>query len=587
MIELDRLLEAGVISPLDYHFGRLLKRIANGADPPSVPLAGALVSRRNREGHVCIPLDRMAGRPLIPGESDATTPLLAQWREDLQKSKMVGAPGEFAPLIADPADRIYLYRYWRYQDRLVQSIRDRLDEPAEMPSTGELTAALDRFFSPDPEGIDGQRAAARTALTRGFCVISGGPGTGKTTTVAKILALLAQLGGNGPPAVALAAPTGKAAARLQESIRNAEAGSAFEPVRDSIPETAATVHRLLGAIPDSPDFRHHRDRPLSADVVVVDESSMVDLALMSKLAQALKPSARLILLGDRDQLASVEAGAVLGDICNTGGRRTTAPIADSIVHLKTNYRFGDDSGIGATARAINDGDAEAALETLRDPNRTDTQWRRPLNPRSPSKAFVDAVRDGFRSYLSRLDRPDEALAAFDGFRILCALRRGPFGAPAVNTLVEKILADSGLIRPSGTWYPGRPVMITRNDYPLRLFNGDIGITAPDPEAGGDLRVWLPAADGGLRKLHPRRLPEHETVYAMTVHKSQGSELSRVMLILPDRPAPVLTRELLYTGITRAREQVEIHGGVQIFRQAVANRIERSSGLRDALWGESM
>ncbi len=587
MIELDRLFKAGVISPLDYHFGRLLERIANGADPESVPLAGVMTSRRNREGHVCIPLDRMAGRPLIPGDDDATAPPLGQWREDLQKSKVVGAPNDFAPLIADSADRVYLYRYWRYQDRLVQSIRDRLDEPAERPSTGELATALDRFFPPDPDGTDGQRAAARTALTRRFCVISGGPGTGKTTTVAKILALIARLSGNGSPAVALAAPTGKAAARLQESIRSAKAGPAFESVRDAVPETAATVHRLLGAIPDSPDFRYHRGRPLSADVVVVDESSMVDLALMSKLAQALKPSARLILLGDRDQLASVEAGAVLGDICNTGGSRTTAPIADSIVHLETNYRFGADSGIGAAARAINDGDAEAAIGAFRDPDRTDTRWRRPLTPRSPSETFVTAVREGFRDYLSRLDRPAEALAAFDGFRILCALRRGPFGAPAVNTLVERILEKSGLIGKSGTWYPGRPVMITRNDYPLRLFNGDIGITAADPEAGGDLRVWLPAADGGLRKLHPRRLPEHETVYAMTVHKSQGSEFGRVMLILPDRPAPVLTRELLYTGITRAREQVEIHAGVPIFRRAVENQIERSSGLRDALWGEPM
>jgi exodeoxyribonuclease V alpha subunit len=335
---------------------------------------------------------------------------------------------------------------------------------------------------------------------------------------------------------------------------------------------------------------------------------MVDLALLARLMMALPAGARLILLGDQDQLASVEAGAVLGDICDTGRAHGFSPalvqvlrdvleeqtiwpveeasgrgLRDDIVPLQRNYRFGADSGIGAVSRQINAGESDQALARIRENTEGgDIGWRDLPSPERLSRDLRKAVREGFAPYLQQSD-PEAVFERLNAFRILCALREGPYGVRGLNYLVEQQLQREGLIHPQGRWYRGQPILITQNDYTLRLFNGDVGVILPDPGADQELRAWFPGEKGPWRKFRPRRLPAHETVYALTVHKSQGSEFDRVLLILPDRDNPILTRELIYTAITRARERVEIWGREEVFRSAVARRIRRSSGLREALW----
>ncbi len=598
---INRICDTSIFSFLELHFARFITDISRSENVSELFLAAALLSRYQSEGHICLDLSAV---------QDADVPIdlpeLNDWCEKLRKSGVVGTPGEYKPLILDHQSRLYLYRYWEYQENLATHIRTRVVKPVEDVNLPLLGQGLRRLFPKDPaDETDWQEVAAFSALTQKFCVISGGPGTGKTTTVSKILTLLLEQ--NPGMRIALAAPTGKAAARLQEAIVR-EKEKLPREIREILPETASTLHRLLGSIPNSPYFRHNAKNPLPADVLVIDEASMVDMALMSKLIQALPRQARLILLGDKDQLASVEAGAVLGDICEAGNLRSfshlfrkdfrqitgheirtprtetaDANIADCIVQLQQNYRFGGESGIGAVSHAVNAGDAKRSRIHIRDETYGDISWKMLPQPDELTREMSETVVRGFSDYLQTTGDPQEVFELFDRFRILCALRRGPYGATAINGLVEQMLRNARLISARGNLYPGRPVLITRNDYQLRLFNGDVGIILRDPEAGGELRVFFPTSDGPPRKLHHLRLPEHETVYAMTVHKSQGSEFDKVLLILPDMDVPVLTRELVYTGITRGRSHVEIWGNENVFHQAVSRGIHRTSGLRDALW----
>jgi exodeoxyribonuclease V alpha subunit len=610
---LATLAASGNFSPLNLQAARFLAEL-DGAAPLELVLAAALVSRQVEEGHVCLDLAEIAARPL-PGLAGPAlvSPELGAWVRALRASPVVGAPGEFKPLVLDGSGRLYLYRYWAYEQALSSYLLERAREPLA-PLEGErLREGLASLFPAPP--TDWQRVAALLALLRPLTVISGGPGTGKTSTVVKILALLSEQSRGGKPRIALGAPTGKAAARLKDSVRTAKSALASSPERlEAIPEDVSTLHRLLGARPGSSRFRHDAGNPLPLDVLVVDEASMVDLPLMAKLVTALPRRARLILLGDRDQLASVEAGAVLGDLCGSSRAEPFSPslaaavgslagdrlpvdpeaqpgsLSDSVVLLQRNYRFGEQSPIGKLSRAIYRGESDAALDGLRS-GEGGLAWV-PLGERGGTlRELAKRVVRGCE-LLVRAERPDQALEALGRFQVLCALRRGKWGAEEVNAFAERELASAGLLRAvprragEERWYPGRPVMVTANDYVLRLFNGDVGVALPDPGAGGDLRVFFPAPEGGLRSLPPARLPAHETAYALTVHKSQGSEFDEVLLLLGDRPAPVLTRELLYTGVTRARRRVEVWGTDGVFREAVARRVKRSSGLRDALWGSA-
>ncbi len=594
-------------SELDIQFARLAERLGGG-NAPEIALAAALASRARVEGHICLDLaDAASGNPVRQKGGACSPPPLDRWLEILAKSPVVGGPGDWRPLVLD-GTRLYLYRYWDYERRLAEGLLGRAADDPEGIDDALLREGLSRLFPPNGGKTDWQKAAAFTAVTKRLCVLSGGPGTGKTYTVAKILALLLEQSGTGFR-IALAAPTGKAAARLQESIREvARTLPCPESVRALIPDEASTVHRLLGSLPGTASFRHDADHPLAADAVVVDEASMVDLALFSRLVQALPARTRLILLGDRDQLASVEAGAVLGDICDTGRDHgyssshriryekitgetlpaaepgeESAVLGDCIATLRKSWRFGEGSGIGAVGRAVNEGDGRRALEAARSGRFADLHWLDLPRPEALQHLLEERLGEMPADFRDAAD-PEAALKLLDRFRVLCALREGPYGVAAVNDLAERILRRRGLIRPEGRWYHGRPVMITRNDYPLRLFNGDVGLILPDRDAGGELRAFFRSPDGLLRSLPPSRLPEHETVWATTVHKSQGSEFDHVLLVLPDRDAPVLTRELLYTAVTRARKRIEICGRQDVFTAACARRTARFSGLRDALWG---
>jgi exodeoxyribonuclease V alpha subunit len=592
----------GVLRPLDYHFARRMAALAGADDDAPLLLAAALASQRTGEGDVCADLNRGDDYRLLQlAAADTALPAAQQWAAELRRHAVVGQPGDYAPLILDQRQRLYLGRYWHFEQVLAQSLLLRAPVWAEGVDRDRLKEGLERLFASSDEP-DWQRIAAALAVLRRFCVISGGPGTGKTRTVTSILALLLEQEQSTPLRIGLAAPTGKAAMRLSESIRAAKAKLTLSPeVASRIPEEAVTLHRLLGFRPGRANPRHGAEHPLHWDVLVVDEASMVDLPMMARLLQALPESTRLILLGDRDQLASVEAGMVLGDICGesangysvelcaalqqvAGVPLVPAPqapaIADCLVMLRKSWRFGDASGIGALARAINAGDGDQALAVLDDPTRTDVLRLAPSSGQ-PARLIRDRLLPMFRQLLACQD-PAEALAIFNRQRILCALREGPLGVLALNRQIEQMLEREGLIRCQGPFYAGRPVMVTVNDHAQQLYNGDIALLLPDAASDGQLRAFFETSEG-VRRVLPSRLPHHETVYAMTVHKSQGSEFERVLMLLPDTQTRVVTRELIYTGVTRASQEVTLLADAQWLVAAIDNRVRRSSGLRERLW----
>ena len=479
------------------------------------------------------------------------------------------------PLVSDSGDgplvlfnsRLYLARYFTYERRLSEKMAELA---AVSYSIDNMDRLLRNFFT-TPEGEqDQQREAARVALHKGLCIISGGPGTGKTTTVVKIVAMLLSQYGPGFR-IALAAPTGKAAMRLRESIAaQIPLLPAENAVKQIVPREAQTVHRLLGVRKYSPSFTHSSKRPLPWDAVVVDEASMVDLALMSKLADALSEGTRLILLGDKDQLASVESGAVLSEC--------TRVLRKNVVELHVAHRF--NAEISAFAGFIKHGDGKALTLLIEDEKVSSVV--------NAGEDWLAVCADRYERYLkqARLTGEREALPAlfqlFNSFRILCTLKNGPSGVAGINEKIERILSARGYESGRSEWYPGRPVIVTRNDYNLGLYNGDVGICLPEYPGSQALFVWFEKEAGLFRRFMPVRLPPHETAWALTVHKSQGSEFREIMVVLPEKDHQLLSRELLYTAVTRAREKVIVRDPAALCGQIVCRAVERSSGLAEQL-----
>lgn len=642
------------------HLDRALARWVAELDPqarPELLMATALLAHLEGRGHTCLPLEALVREPaaLLAWPAPAPQALaqawhalpqgLDDWLEALRRSPVVHeegvAPDQGQPLVlggSATAPLLYLRRYWGYETRVAQALRERASAP--LPVDEALARQwLARLFAPAQPGqvpdapartegdaeVDWQQLACAVALRSRVAVLTGGPGTGKTYTAARLLALLAAMEPPGRPwRVALAAPTGKAAARLRQSIDGAlqDLQTPLQGVLDvqALAQRlgpARTLHALLGAQPHTRQMRHHAGHPLDVDVLLVDEASMVHLEMMAALLDALPASARLVLLGDKDQLASVEAGAVLGDLCRdaAAGRYSTetrrylqattgqtlpdallessaqAPaLAQHMVMLRKSRRFG--GPIGALALAVNQGDAPQARRVLD----ADPQGAVHLLASSDPAAAVQLALRGrlgavgcYRDYLRAMAVPVPAqedahtvwvqgvLRAFDGFRLLCAVREGPWGAAGLNRAVETALRGAGLLQGRGEWYAGRPVMVTRNDAGLGVFNGDIGIVLQAP--GGGLRAYF--ADGPqLRSVGVARLAHVETAFAMTVHKSQGSEFGHTALVLPPQAAgALLSRELVYTGITRARDAFTLVAAQPaVLEQALRQRTQRSSGL---------
>jgi exodeoxyribonuclease V alpha subunit len=491
--------------------------------------------------------------------------LTAGQQQLLSRCSLVSTAAE-TPLVLSN-NRLYLARYYHYEKRLAE----KLTEVAAVSySIDNIERLLNSSFSIPADRQDHQREAARVALTKGLCIISGGPGTGKTTTVVKIVSLL--LAHFGPwLRIALTAPTGKAAMRLRESVASQ---IPFLTVDDTIkallPREAQTLHRLLGVRKHSPTFRYNANRPLPWDVVIVDEASMVDLALMSKLVDGLAKGARLILLGDKDQLASVESGAVLSECIRV--------LSGNVVELQFAHRFNEE--ISRLAGHINNGDGDSTLGMIEDKKVTSVVKAEP--------GWPDFCGDKYERYLKKVKDfdSDEKLPALfqslNSFRIICALKNGALGVIGINETIERILAARGYECGRAEWYPGRPVIVTRNDYNLGLFNGDIGICLPGSPGSRERFVWFEREDGAFRRYLPVRLPSHETAWALSVHKSQGSEFKEVVVVLPETDNQILSRELLYTAVTRAREKVMIRSGAPLCRQVVERLIDRQSGLADQL-----
>jgi exodeoxyribonuclease V alpha subunit len=639
---LQQLAQEKKLSLLTLNFIRYLQRHA--VLPDALIWLVVQLTEAEAQGHSCITVDDEQAAATLLTSVDAeqrsllkaafgTMPAdLQGWQQLLAQCPLVRIAGSAQadagqPLILDQ-NRLYLRRYWQDEQAIANAIQRRLDAPEQNDVPSErIRHWLDQLFpaGEDQDGPDWQRIACALSLRGRFSVITGGPGTGKTYTVARLLCLLLALQEHPDQfRIALAAPTGKAAARLKQSIDGAL--KALAPVLSSVLNEdqlataippATTLHSLLGARPDTRRLRHHAGNPLQMDVLVVDEASMIHLEMMANLLDALSPHTLLILLGDKDQLASVEAGAVMADLCEFategGYRKATAEwllaatgqqipdlymtdrnlLAQHTAMLRKSRRFG--GAIGQLAIAVNEGNAEQAEKVLRQSADEVLSWQQPaqtvqcldlfLNGRgahphaSGFAAFRQIVNAGAQAFADYESWVQAVLQVFDRFRVLCAVREGDWGVQGLNALIENTLLKQEKIKRQGDWYIGRPVIVTRNDYSLRVFNGDIGICLPDPLREGSVRVYFHAGDG-LHSVLASRLSDVETAYAMTVHKSQGSEFGHVALILPPQQSQVMTRELLYTGITRAKTCFTLlTPSPSALQQATAQVTRRNSGLR--------
>ena len=607
---LDALHKGGHLRTLDHALAQSLRRLDRDT-PDAVLAAAALASLAVAKGHAGIRLG--AADALV--EAEIAWPDADAWTRQLAASRWVDTPDD-ATAVADPhaplvleGGLLYLRRYREYERALALGLQRIATQPVPEAGIEPLALLFARLF-PQATHDDRQALAAALALRHALLLVTGGPGTGKTTTTARLLVLLvaqALHAGRASPRIALAAPTGRAAERMAESVRQAvQALAAMGVDADllaALPTSGTTLHRLLGTIPDSPRFRHDGDNPLPFDVVVVDEASMIDLPLMAKLVDAVASGTRLVLLGDPDQLPSVEAGDVLaailgavgeGDAMERGDVDVLRPLLGDgdktsvlaqeggearfpgiRVHLQRGWRQSEALDLAPLAAAVREGDADAALAQLRAGTLSNVHFHEGLA--DPLELQRDALLAHFRA-LGHAATPADALAQSTRLRLLTAVREGPQGARTLNARIERLLAEGGGAgrAPQGH-FQGQLLIVTENSYRHRLFNGDIGVCMRD--AAGTLVAWFPGDDAGHpRAFHPAALPAHESAFAMTVHKAQGSEFDTVWLLLPARGNRVLSRELVYTGITRARRALHVAGSEAVIREALARHAGRWSGL---------
>ena len=647
---------------IDIHLGKLIAKLSRSATD-ELRLAAEIASFSTREGNTCFALKDFAGKVIVDEkrQRQIILPALEKWDAELKQSSCVGKPHEFKPLILDDKQRLYLHRYWSYENELADFIKARLAGGSSLPLMGnrhhslspcplpegestiyymkKIRKALAKIFPSNASGVitkkvDWQKVAAVLVIFKNFVVISGSPGTGKTTTVARIIAVLAELSPDTPLRIALAAPTGKAAFRLETAIKDAtEAINCDETIKKHIPSRAVTIHRLLGIGDDISAPKYNQKNHLPYDVIFIDEASMIDLPLMVKLTRAVAPKTKLILLGDKHQLASVEPGSVFGDITTserenvfspslttlisscTGGNygeaenttvgavslppsgfseehavpvddgETKSPIAENIIELKDNYRFGANHPVGTLGLLVNAGKANKAITLLKELSAPPLKWVDTSDIATFATTFKSSVLNSMRPYLNALKAnaaPNILFALFAEFRVLCVVKNGPFGVNSINERIIAILKEEKYItNRSNELFHGCPIIISKNDYQQNLFNGDIGIVLFDDEAN-DLRAYFRHADRNMRAINPQLLSSYETAFAMTTHKSQGSEFEKMMFLLPEIDSPLLTREIIYTGITRIKKELEIWGTENIFAAAVTKRISRTSALRELL-----
>jgi exodeoxyribonuclease V alpha subunit len=533
--------DAEVIESSDVHVAQRLTALAKESDE-KVQLAIALAVRALRHGSVCLDLRSVEQQQIDVDE----------WLAAIKASPLAAQP----PVLHIDGDLLYLDRYWLEEQQVCRDVLTMVDAKPKQKSPD-----IDRLF---PKGFEEQRAAAEVALSQGLTVLTGGPGTGKTTTVARLLALLT---GGTHLRIALAAPTGKAAARLQEAVQ-LEVGKLEPADQQALAGLhATTLHRLLGSRPDtSARFRHNRGNRLPHDVIVVDETSMVSLTMMARLLEAVRPDARLILVGDPDQLASVEAGAVLADLVD--GLDST-----KFAELRTPHRFGE--SIGALAAAIRDGDANQTVEVLRKGGEH-IEWIEDDEPSQHLRKVLVPHAVALRQ-AALLGDAAAALKTLDEHRLLCAHRRGPFGVRYWNRQTERWLTEATGEPIWASWYLGRPILVTANDYGLGLYNGDTGVTLL---RDGVLRAVVAGTEP--LEFATSRLADVDTVHAMTIHKSQGSQAKDVTVLMPPEESRLLTRELFYTAVTRAKEKIRVVGPEAAVRGAVERRAVRASGLGQRL-----
>ncbi|QAA80726.1 exodeoxyribonuclease V subunit alpha [Aequorivita sp. H23M31] len=561
-----------------------------------------LLSKRFSDGHICLDLNEINPKELKEGDFKNAD------LNALKNVDLVGTEEDYQPFILWK-NKLYMQRYFHYEttvyQRILELIQNEKGKQSEIESKlKSLNGDIATLFPPDTlEKPDWQMVAALSAVFNQFNIITGGPGTGKTTTVAKILVLLLRLDSN--LKVALAAPTGKAAARMAESLKetaqkdtmniNADTKEVFKNLEPS------TIHRLLGARPNQIYFKHNKDNTIPHDLIIVDESSMIDVALFSKLMDAIKPSAKVIFLGDKDQLASVEAGSLFGDLCTAQGKlnffsperaqfinslmpdgktplsegniqENNHPLFQHIIELQHSYRFAAGGNIGVFSRAIIDNDV-SSIESFFDNHAPDIALDFDYDDK-----ILTTFAKGYHDYIQESDTK-LALQKLNQLRVLCATREGEQGVYKTNQNIERYLQSKNLISITGTFYEHRPVMVTGNNYELGLFNGDIGIVRKDET--GKLRVYFEDADGNLRGIQPAFVTASETVFAMTIHKSQGSEFDDVLVRLPDYGEnAILTRELLYTAVTRAKKNVILQGNKEVILETCQRRVKRGSGIAE-------